>query len=617
MKEIIFENDRYHMNWLREDFNYGEVRCPRQIAAEVVNVREGDCIDTEIRLKNISGKPFFSDNDSIGIAFPLQDRYESSQVCLRSRCHTHLFCGGDVSYILALRMGGEAPHLGMVLTEGALAAYSVERDTKRRSNDRGCFFLHPCAMEWEPGETKEIRWRIFPHQGKEDFIKKLGEYGRYVRVEADRYVLFAGESGSLCIRTSFPAQSVRVDGRALTQEEGVWSYAYQADELGEHTFHIEADGIHTWCKVLVHEQPAVLAERRCRFIAQRQQYRGRLVHLRDAYLAYDNEEKHMVYTAQNDYNGGRERVGMGLLMAEYLKMAPALMISSADEERLMESLHGYTAFVMRELVDTESGRVCNDIGMDDSYRRLYNAPWYAGFFISLYELEGNAEYLVYACRIIRFYYSGGGKDFYPIELPVHALYQALVKEQMQDEAREMRELFVGHADRIAERGTDYPSSEVNYEQSIVAPAAAVLLEVYRITGEERYLREAERQIEVLELFNGIQPDYHLYETAIRHWDGYWFGKYKLYGDTFPHYWSALTGEVFALYGLVTGKEEYLKRAEDSRRGVLPLIFADGSASCAYVYPCRVNGVRAGFYDPYANDQDWGLYFYLRAGREER
>ena len=160
---------------------------------------------------------------------------------------------------------------------------------------------------------------------------------------------------------------------------------------------------------------------------------------------------------------------------------------------------------------------------------------------------------------------------------------------MQDEARELRELFAGHADRIAERGTAYPSSEVNYEQSIVAPAAAVLLDVYRITGKERYLCEAERQIAVLELFNGIQPDYHLCENAIRHWDGYWFGKYKLYGDTFPHYWSALTGEVFAAYGLTTGKKEYVKRAEDSRRGVLPLIFSDGTASCAYVYPCRVNG----------------------------
>lgn len=71
-----------------------------------------------------------------------------------------------------------------------------------------------------------------------------------------------------------------------------------------------------------------------------------------------------------------------------------------------------------------------------------------------------------------------------------------------------------------------------------------------------------------------------------------------------------------MYGKITGDGEYLKRAEDARRGVLPLIFPDGSASCAYVYPYSVNGIRAECYDPFANDQDWGLYFYLRAQQEK-
>ena len=123
-------------------------------------------------------------------------------------------------------------------------------------------------------------------------------------------------------------------------------------------------------------------------------------------------------------------------------------------------------------------------------------------------------------------------------------------------------------------------------------------------------------MEVLDLFNGTQPDYHLYENAVRHWDGYWFGKRELYGDTFPHYWSALTGNVFLLYAQITGDAFYEKRAEDSLRGVLPLIFPDGSASCAYVFPQSVNGISGAYYDPYANDQDWGLYFYLR-NRKQR
>ena len=57
---------------------------------------------------------------------------------------------------------------------------------------------------------------------------------------------------------------------------------------------------------------------------------------------------------------------------------------------------------------------------------------------------------------------------------------------------------------------------------------------------------------------------------------------------------------------------YLKKAEASYRGVLSLFRADGSASCAMVYPITVNGKKTHFYDPYANDQDWGLYFILNS-----
>ena len=139
-----------------------------------------------------------------------------------------------------------------------------------------------------------------------------------------------------------------------------------------------------------------------------------------------------------------------------------------------------------------------------------------------------------------------------------------------------------------------------------------IVEMRRNLESYTSLRDGQ-QVKVLELFNGMQPDYHLYESAVRHWDGYWFGKRRYYGDTFPHYWSALTGNVFALYAKATKDASYMKRAEDSRRGVLPMIFPDGRASCAYVYPQSVNNRRASFYDPYANDQDWGLYFYLREG----
>lgn len=610
MNELIFQNDNSTMNWLRPDYEYADVVCPAPLTCEVVNRWADDRLETEITITNKGSKPFFSHVGDIAISFPLQDKYEDSQTCTAYRCHTHIFCGGDISYIMALRMGGDAPHLGMVLTKGSLLDYSVERDVKKQSNDRGCFWLHPSPMEFDAGESKQICWTIFQHEGKEDFKNKLGQLSQYIGVEANRYVLFLGETGEIRITPSFPVESILIDGKAYPVKEGACLMQFSTDRCGERRFEIEAGGIRTWCRVCVIQKPDALVSARCDFIAKHQQYHGRITQLEGAYLAYDNEDGTCVYTPENDYNGGRERIGMGLLVSEYLQ-------GDHIENRafMEESLQRYVSYLERELVDKNTGNVCNDIGRDDSFHRLYNLPWVAELYCELYQQYGDTESLSIACRVMRKFYEEGGTFFYPLELPVVMLIRSLERAGMKTEEEEMKSRFIRHADLIIKTDLDYPPLEVNFEQSIVAPAADILLSVYMITGDNQYLQAGKRQMDVLDLFNGIQPDYHLYETAIRHWDGYWFGKRRLYGDTFPHYWSALTGEVFEKYGRITGDASYLKRAEDSKRGVLTLIFPNGAASCAYLYPYSVNGVRASFYDPYANDQDWGLYIYYRSKRE--
>ncbi|MCI1859595.1 MAG: hypothetical protein LKI80_15840 [Sporolactobacillus sp.] len=618
MKSIIFSQDKYKMNWLRPDDVYAKVDAPADLACKVENKSAGDVVRTTVTITNSTRKPFFTSIDTIGIHFPLEDRYNSSDICLKYRCHTHLFLSGEVSYIRALRMGGEPPHLGMVLTAGSLVGYSVQRELTKRSNDRGFFILHPAPMELGPGESTKIGWTIFPFIDDRDFRAQLARRSKYVRVEADRYVLLRGETNRIRITPTFSAATVEVNGRRLSAGlDGAYRLDDAADNIGERLYRINVDGVHTWCRTVVQEPIARLAEHRCRFIAGRQQYRGKCTALRGAYLVYDNEEHHLYYNRENDYNGGRERVGMGVLLAEFLQGGKQLDPQLADETKqsLIVSLQAYIDYVMRELVDTGSGEVYNDMPRDNGYKRLYNASWFATFFIEVYQLLEDRRYLTYACNILRYFYRRGGADFYPIELPALALDQALQTAGMEAERREIGSLFMHHADRLVQTGLHYPSSEVNFEQSIVAPAASVLLQVYVLTGKQAYLTAARQHLHVLEMFNGRQPDYHRYETAIRHWDGYWFGKRRYYGDTFPHYWSGLTGNVFALYGLIMQDADYLHRAWDSLRGVLPLFFGDGSASCAYVFPYRVNGRRASFYDPYANDQDWGLYFYLRLLRD--
>lgn len=603
MKELIFSNDPYKMNWLREDCEYAKIKCPKRLEYKVSSQRDGDEIKTSITFTNVDNKPVFTSVGDIGIYFALQDKYESSQVCMTQRCHTHIFCSKNVTYIMALRMGGEAPHLGMVVTKGSIENYSIERDCSKMSNDRGLFILNPSPVELNVGESFSIEWTIFAHEGKNDFYNKLKTFDNYIDVSAQKYILFEGESTDIIIKPAFAAQKITVNAKILGIKDNSAVIPFSGDCCGEKVLHIDVDGSKTCLKLLVVPRLESFAQKRCEFIVKHQQYSGRCSNLEGAYLTYDNEEQHVFYTSQNDYNGGRERVGMALLIAKYLQ--------SHENEMLSKSLEKYIRFVLRELVDVSTGEVFNDVNGDNSYIRLYNYPWFAELFVELYNLYGIKAYLTYAVNIIKKFYKDGGASHYSIEVPVLMLSKTLESAAMNDEKLVVDTLFIQHADKILETGKAYPAHEVNYEQSIVAPAASILLQVYLLTNEEKYLEAGRMQLEVLELFNGLQPDYHLYETAIRHWDGYWFGKRKLYGDTFPHYWSALTGNAYLLYALCTNAKEYLGKAEASFRGVLSMFNPDGSATCAYVYPYCVNGIKADFADPYANDQDWGMYFMLR------
>lgn len=629
--DLVLDNDPHRMNWLRPDYPYAEVRLPRPfddgepsaLSACVETERDADEVRTTVTITNVSPHPVFTRATDVGITLPLQDRYDDAVTCATQRCHAHVFCGGTSSYVLALRMGGDAPHLGLVLTEGDLVGYGIERDLANQSNDRGCFVLHPAPLALAPGESTRVSWTIFPCADRADFVTQALERTSFVHASWSRYVLFPGEIATLRVRASNDPASVTVDGvPAQPDGEGAFTASFTARHPGEHELVVRADDRTVRTRLLVKEPLEVLLERRCAFIAAHQQYDGPIDRLRGAFLVYDNEEQHTYYDVANDYNGGRERIGMGVLLATYLLAVRDGVVTPSDPATpplLRAALDRHVEYVRCNLVDP-SGTSYNDTPRDGSYQRLYNAPWYATYFLALHALDGGAEDLLLAHRIIRRYYADGGASFYPIELPVEALCEALASAGLDAELTTAREAFYRHARHLAATGHAYPTSEVNYEQSIVAPAADVLLQTYRVTGDGALLEAARAQLHVLEQFNGFQPDHHLNEVAIRHWDGYWFGKRRRYGDTFPHYWSGLTGNVFAAYAAATGDGDYARRAEDSHRGVLPLIHDDGTASCAHLFPLTVNGEPGGYDDPYANDQDWALVFTLRrllsSGRRE-
>jgi hypothetical protein len=214
-------------------------------------------------------------------------------------------------------------------------------------------------------------------------------------------------------------------------------------------------------------------------------------------------------------------------------------------------------------------------------------------------------------RTIDSFYSLGGEKYYAIGMPVYEGLTVLKRAGRTADHARLLALFERHGRHMADTGAHYPDMEVNYEQSIVAPAAIFLLELHRATGDARWLAAAKPHLALLELFSGRQPDHHLHDIAIRHWDGYWFGKRLLWGDTLPHYWSTLTAVAFHHYARSGGGGVYADRAEGIIRNNLSLFTPEGRGSAAHLYPLSVNGQKANVYDPYANDQDWALVHALQ------
>lgn len=548
-----------------------------------------------------------------GIFLPWADSYPDAGTCLVRRCNTHLWCSGNGSYICGLRMGGDPPHLGLVLTEGALAGYSVTgRSRTLGSNHRGTFILHPARRLLKPGDRFSLGWTLFWHRGWEDFFEQADAMPGFLRIEASAYTVVQGRRVRVQLISRTPTRNVSVtlhDGgghaRPLPLRGKPAVATFTPDAPGELKVAVTRGEWNTTAVIQVTPPLLDLARSRCEFIARRQQVTERSSPQYGAYVIYDNEEQVRYWDhAWEDFNEGRERLGMGVLMALFLQRRRAAELRS--------SLERYYRFVCDKLQDKKD-RVLHHVGGRSI--RLYNYPWVAQLHLEMARLTGRRDCLRRFVRTLARYYAEGGDRFYAIGIPMVDGIRELERAGMTLERDDLLACFRRHADCIAATGGAYPKHEVNYEQTIVGPAAMVTLEAYLLTRDARYLENARTHLRRLEMFQGRQPDHHLYEVAIRHWDGFWFGKRKMWGDTFPHYWSAASGFVFHRYAQAVGDATYRRKAQACIGGCLSLFKPDGRASCAYLYPMSVNGEPGRFYDPYANDQDWALVFALLQDRE--
>ena len=107
------------------------------------------------------------------------------------------------------------------------------------------------------------------------------------------------------------------------------------------------------------------------------------------------------------------------------------------------------------------------------------------------------------------YYAQDGASFYAIGIPMLESVKLLKSGGMEREAEELLRYYEIHGEMLIKNGLCYPPHEVKYEQSIVAPAVNYLFQLYELTGKILYLEEGKKQLAVLVLFNGHQPDFHM------------------------------------------------------------------------------------------------------------
>ncbi|KAJ0419615.1 hypothetical protein BJY00DRAFT_302023 [Aspergillus carlsbadensis] len=557
--------------------------------------------------------------ESFAIYAPFNDHYTSTEDVLENRAHAHVWAHrGASSWVKLTRMGLRGSHLGLVLTEGALAGYSIEsRSVVTLSNTRGVFLLHPSLPDLEPGKSTRICWSLFWHDDWEDFFQQgIERSSQFLDVRSSTWTAVAGETVNLTV-SSRRGATITSTGVDLVpgKQKGVYSGSIKTTKTGQQkiTLTVDNDKTETNSTVIVNVVPDIdeLIANRIKFIVSKQQLSSDFSDetKAGAYAVYDNQMEGIVtFDTSSDRNTGRERVGMGVLIARWLQ-------SNSDTD-VEESLRIYYDYVNNKLQDATGYVHSWPIGSRTASLRLYNWPWVMQLHLQMAKLgnkvtTSHGNYTATPSQrlldtVERFYVQDHAIDYYPINVPI---YEALTyfEEEGEDEAlQRLLTLWTAHGKRIAEVGPNYPAAEVNYEQSIVAPAAIILLELYRYTQDEEWLDAAHGHFDRLEAFSGRQPDHRLHDIGIRHWDGYWFGKDRMWGDSFPHYWSTLTGIAMHHYAKATGDDSYQRRAEGILRGNLVLFSEEGRGYCAYIYPTTVDGRKGGSLDPYANDQDWAL-----------
>ena len=556
-----------------------ELMVRRQIA--------GDRYHEVYRWRNTAREPLRI--TGLGVNVPIRDVYDGAAAALARSCHAHVFTGGAWSWVLAEPMAGTPPLLGAIVRTGELWAYSVEsRSTVTMSDVRGHLVVHPTdharnpeafggqpVLELTPGQEYVLAWELGWYEDRAEFLAA----------------------------TDAPAELPSLTAPVGAVLSGITSHTHGIKHV-----EFERAGRRSRTAVAFLAPVRDLVEARVARILREHRPSERPAPERYAFVPVDTRTGlRQTENGWQDWTDGGERVGMAVLLQQ------ARFRGWGVPDAIDEALRGFARFARERLIQPD-GSVRRSSRPAPEMLRLYNTPWLAHFLHDQFALYGDPADLNLAARLLESSYSLGARDHLFIGQPEATVTVIATLDSRGHKARAklLREALTGHALEFAGRGTALPAHEVSYEQSIVAPLVSLLATAYETAPDERLLTALRPALKWLRAFGGPQPHVRLRDIGIRHWDGFWFGINRQWGDTFPHYWSVLTAT--ALRQLPQAL-----RTEDTDR-VADAIFAanladfgpDGEATCAFVMPSCVDGRPAHRADPLANDQDWALALLLRS-----
>ncbi len=639
-------DDEFGMNWVLDNSDWGRVEGfdnyrvePLDNGADIYSENErknlalkiekriSDGVYTEsYRITNNASSEVFFTKDDLGIHLPYNCTFENKKNLHDNSCVTSIWCGGNIAWMCSAKPSGVVPYLVCNVTEGSISDYSISYDVSRvkvGASYRGDIVLVPGEQVLSPNKSTVISFAFRFSDIKPD-TGVLDEYNR-LSVSADRYSVFKGEAINCKLNSLDKWEKLEIvcDGKTVDYikngNTAEWSLCF--DSAGERIVFVIVDGKKTWIKVNVLAPLEEILIKRARFICEKQQYINESSCLDGAYLIYDRATDSKFYSESfRDNNASRERISMGVVVAQALQ--------KQYDEKMMESLKRHRAFVERELFDSDTGRVYDEVRKNPRFTRAYNYPWMSVYYLEWYLLTGEILCLENSAKIMIAYYeiANGGRQESPC-MRLFEICSLLEKEKLTELLGKLKSLIFAHADRVIVNGSKCFSEEVSCTQFMFNGKINMLTQAYLISGDKKYLEFVPEYIKRSNAFCSAQPDFHINNLAVRYWDLYWFGKMKTYGDTQPQWLTCLSAETYDFMYKTGFGEGYAKRSRDVLLNNLCVYSEDGFASAGYLVPYKVvqytsdashsneymkPGVAYGNrYDDFANDQDWSLYYAVK------